>query len=80
VDACFVVDDQEFLVLERNNRSLGVDATLASPNKKVVFARVSAELPSQDTSFSCERPGGNFRRRSNGSSANELHRPALEQR
>jgi hypothetical protein len=33
----------EFLVLERNNRGLGVDATLASPNKKVFrFSLVGA--------------------------------------
>lgn len=29
------INDSEFLVLERNNRGLGVDGTLASPNKKV---------------------------------------------
>jgi hypothetical protein len=29
------INDHEFLVLERNNRGLGVDANLASPNKKV---------------------------------------------
>jgi hypothetical protein len=35
ISALVALSDDEFLVLERNNRGLGVDATLASPNKKV---------------------------------------------
>lgn len=35
ISALVALDDNRFLVLERNNRGLGVDATLASPNKKV---------------------------------------------
>jgi len=35
ISALVAINDTEFLVLERNNRGLGVDATLASPNKKV---------------------------------------------
>jgi hypothetical protein len=35
ISALFALNDREFLVLERNNRGLGVDADLASPNKKV---------------------------------------------
>src|SRR5262249_4137591 len=33
--ALVAINDHEFLVLERNNRGVGVGATLASPNKKV---------------------------------------------
>jgi len=35
ISSLVAINDTEFLVLERNNRGLGVDATLASPNKKV---------------------------------------------
>lgn len=35
ISALVALNDHEFLVLERNNRGLGVDANLASPNKKV---------------------------------------------
>ena len=35
ISALLALNDHEFLVLERNNRGIGVGATLASPNKKV---------------------------------------------
>jgi hypothetical protein len=35
ISALVALNGTEFLVLERNNRGLGVDATLAAPNKKV---------------------------------------------
>lgn len=35
ISALVALNDAEFLVLERNNRGLGVDANLDSPNKKV---------------------------------------------
>jgi hypothetical protein len=35
ISALVALSDHEFLVIERNNRGLGVDANLASPNKKV---------------------------------------------
>ena len=35
ISALVAINENEFLVLERNNRGLGVDANLASPNKKV---------------------------------------------
>lgn len=35
ISALVALNDHEFLVLERNNRGLGVDSTLAPPNKKV---------------------------------------------
>lgn len=35
ISALVALNDRQFLVLERNNRGLGVDATLASPNKRV---------------------------------------------
>ena len=35
ISALVALNDHEFLVLERNNRGLGVDANLSSPNKRV---------------------------------------------
>ena len=35
ISALVAINDHQFLVLERNNRGLGVDANLAPPNKKV---------------------------------------------
>ncbi len=35
ISALVAINEREFLVLERNNRGLGVDSTLANPNKKV---------------------------------------------
>ncbi|HSV70542.1 MAG TPA: esterase-like activity of phytase family protein [Methylibium sp.] len=35
ISSLVAINDREFLVLERNNRGLGVDGSLASPNKKV---------------------------------------------
>lgn len=35
ISALVALNEREFLVLERNNRGVGVDANLASPNKKV---------------------------------------------
>jgi hypothetical protein len=35
ISALVAINNNEFLVLERNNRGLGVDANTASPNKKV---------------------------------------------
>lgn len=35
ISSLVALGDDEFLVLERNNRGLGVDANLSSPNKKV---------------------------------------------
>ncbi len=35
ISALVAINDNEFLVLERNNRGLGVDSSLASPNKKI---------------------------------------------
>lgn len=35
ISALLSINDHEFLVLERNNRGIGVGATLAPPNKKV---------------------------------------------
>ena len=35
ISALVALNDQEFLVLERNNRGVGVDSDLANPNKKV---------------------------------------------
>jgi hypothetical protein len=42
ISALVAINATEFLVLERNNRGLGVDATLASPNKKVYRVDLSA--------------------------------------
>lgn len=35
ISSLVAINDHEFIVLERNNRGLGVDSDLASPNKKV---------------------------------------------
>jgi hypothetical protein len=35
ISALWAVGDKEFLVLERNNRGIGVGATLAEPDKRV---------------------------------------------
>ena len=35
ISALVAINESEFLVLERNNRGLGVDSNLATPNKKV---------------------------------------------
>lgn len=35
ISALVAINDHEFMVLERNNRGLGVDSDFASPNKKV---------------------------------------------
>lgn len=35
ISALVAINEHEFMVLERNNRGLGVDSNLASPNKKV---------------------------------------------
>jgi len=35
ISSLVAINDHEFMVLERNNRGLGVDSDLASPNKKV---------------------------------------------
>lgn len=42
ISALVALNDHEFLVLERNNRGLGVDANLSSPDKKVFKIDLSA--------------------------------------
>ncbi|MCX7892123.1 MAG: esterase-like activity of phytase family protein [Burkholderiales bacterium] len=41
ISALVAINDREFMVLERNNRGLGVDSDLSSPNKKVFIIDVT---------------------------------------
>ncbi len=41
ISALVALSDQEFLVLERNNRGVGVDSNLDNPNKKVFSVNLS---------------------------------------
>ena len=58
ISALVAVNDDEFLVLERNNRGLGVDANLASPNKKVF--RISLAGASDVTHVKLNDPASSF--------------------
>jgi hypothetical protein len=55
ISALVAINDHEFLVLERNNRGLGVDANLASPNKKVF--RIDLTGATDVTGLSLATPG-----------------------
>jgi hypothetical protein len=50
ISALVAINENEFLVLERNNRGLGVDANQASPNKKVfhIDLRSATEVSAVD--------------------------------
>jgi hypothetical protein len=58
ISALVAVNDREFLVLERNNRGLGVDANLASPNKKVF--RIDLTGATDVTGIDFDAPGATF--------------------
>src|SRR5262249_5849694 len=49
--ALVAINDHEFLVLERNNRGVGVGATLASPNKKVFRIDLDGAADMTDVTF-----------------------------
>lgn len=54
ISALLALNDHEFLVLERNNRGIGVGATLASPNKKVFRIDVEGAADVSGVTFSAE--------------------------
>jgi len=58
ISALVALNDDEFLVLERNNRGLGVDGTLAGPNKKVF--RISLDGATDVTTVDLDAPGAVF--------------------
>ena len=58
ISALVALNDQEFLVLERNNRGLGVDATLASANKKIF--RISLAGATDVTGIDLDAAGATF--------------------
>ncbi|HEU5293399.1 MAG TPA: esterase-like activity of phytase family protein [Burkholderiaceae bacterium] len=58
ISALIALNATEFLVLERNNRGLGVDATLASPNKKVF--RIDLTGATDVSDINLDAPGAVF--------------------
>jgi len=58
ISALVALNDHEFLVLERNNRGLGVDANLSSPNKKVF--RIDIAGASDVSAIDLDAPGAVF--------------------
>jgi hypothetical protein len=58
ISALVALDENEFLVLERNNRGLGVDATLSPPNKKVF--RIDLAGASDVSGVDLDAPGAVF--------------------
>ena len=59
ISALVAINEREFLVLERNNRGLGVDATLASPNKKVFRIDLTGATDVSAINFATA-PAGSF--------------------
>lgn len=58
ISALVALNDEDFLVLERNNRGLGVDSNLGSPNKKVF--RISLAGASDVTNVKLNDPAASF--------------------
>jgi len=58
ISALVALNDHEFLVLERNNRGIGVDANLAPPNKKVF--RIDLRGASDVSAVNLARAGASF--------------------
>lgn len=58
ISALVALNDHEMLVLERNNRGIGVDANLASPNKKVF--RIDLHGATDITDIDLDTPGAVF--------------------
>jgi hypothetical protein len=52
ISALLAVNDHEFLVLERNNRGIGVGAELSPPNKKVFRIDLDGAADVSDVTFS----------------------------
>lgn len=51
ISALFAVNDHEFLVLERNNRGIGVGADLSAPNKKLFRIDIAGAADVSAVSF-----------------------------
>src|SRR5262245_3388887 len=51
ISALVALNESEFLVLERNNRGIGVGATLASPNKKVYRLSIAGAVDVSSTAL-----------------------------
>ncbi len=51
ISALFAINDHEFLVLERNNRGLGVGAEFSPPNKKVFKIDIAGAVDVSDVPF-----------------------------
>ena len=51
ISALFAINDHEFLVLERNNRGLGVGAELSPPNKKLFRIDITGAVDVSDVPF-----------------------------
>jgi hypothetical protein len=58
ISALVAINDTDFLVLERNNRGLGVDAELTPPNKKVF--RISLTGASDVSGIDLDASGASF--------------------
>lgn len=58
ISALVALNDQEFLVLERNNRGLGVDSELSPPNKKVF--QISLAGATDVSGIDLDAPGATF--------------------
>jgi hypothetical protein len=58
ISALVALNDDQFLVIERNNRGLGVDANLAGPNKKVY--RIDLAGASDVSEIDLDAPGAAF--------------------
>lgn len=52
ISALLALNDHEFLVLERNNRGIGVGATLVQPNKKVFRIDLEGAVDFSEVTFS----------------------------
>jgi hypothetical protein len=59
ISALVAINEREFLVLERNNRGLGVDGDVASPNKKVFRIDLSGATDVTDINIA-SAPAGSF--------------------
>ena len=58
ISALVALNDHEFLVLERNNRGLGVDGTLTPSNKKVF--RIDLAGATDVSALDLDAPGASF--------------------
>lgn len=57
ISALVAINDNEFLVLERNNRGVGVDSDLSSPNKKVFSINLKDATDVTNVNLNSAAPG-----------------------